>query len=59
MLSDKGDGLTGGYAVQHGETGEGRARPAAPAAAGDFHSFALDSAPCLAKRVSRIVLIGG
>jgi hypothetical protein len=59
VLSDKGDGLTGGYAVQHGETGEGSARPAAPAAAGDLHAFVLGSAPCLAQRVSRVILVGG
>ena len=46
-------------AIQHGETGEGGARPAAPAATGDFHSFVLGSAPCLAQRVSRVHLVGG
>lgn len=56
VLSDGVDRLTGGYAIQHGETSQGRTTPAA---ASDFHSFILGSAPRLAQRVSRVVLVGG
>jgi len=59
VRSDEGDRLTGGYAVQHGKTREGSSRPAAPTAAGHFHAFVLGPAPCIAQRVSRVVLIGG
>src|SRR5664280_8942 len=59
VLADEGDRLTGGYAIQHGQTAEGSARPAAPAAAGDFHPFVLGPAPCLAQRISRVVLVDG
>jgi hypothetical protein len=59
VLSDEGDRLTGGHAVQYSKTGEGRTRPAAPAAAGDLHSFLFGSTPRLAQRVSRVVVIGG
>jgi len=49
----------GGYAVQHGKTGEHSARPSAPAAACDFHALIGCSAPCLAEPVSRVALICG
>lgn len=58
MLSDEGDRLCGGHAIQHGKTGEGGARPAAPAATGDFHALVLGSAPRLAQRILRVVLVG-
>src|SRR5664279_2126005 len=56
-LTDEGHRLTGGHTVQYGKTGKGGARPAVPAAAGDLYSLVLGSAPCLAQRVSRVVLV--
>lgn len=59
VLADERDRLVGGHTIQNCKTCEGGARPAAPAATGDFHAFVLGSAPCLPQRVSRVHSVGG
>lgn len=59
MLSDEGDRLAGGHTVQDGKTGKGRARPAKPPVAGDFHSLALGTEPRLAQGLSCVTSVGG
>ncbi len=45
MLANVGDRLIGWDAVEHGEAGEGRARPSAPASARQLDPFVEGSPP--------------
>lgn len=59
VLSDEGNCLVGGHAVQHSETGEGGARSTATATASDFDSFGLCSPPSHGQSVSCVIIIPG